>query len=641
MSAAEEPGDGREQDKAAGDLRLPGSVAEIMASPAGPKVGAFFDLDGTLVAGFTAVILTQERLRRRDIGVGELLSMVQAGLNHTLGRIEFEQLINTASSALRGRQLVDLEEIGERLFAQRIESRIYPEMRELVRAHVARGHTVVLSSSALTIQVNPVARFLGIVNMLTNKFETNEDGLLTGGVVKPILWGPGKVAAVQRFAAEHDIDLKDSYFYADGDEDVALMYLVGNPRPTNPEGKMAAVAKRRGWPILKFNSRGGVGLRRQIRTLAGFSTMFPVAAGAVGIGLLTGNRRRGVNFFTSNFSQLLLATSGVHLNVVGKENLTAQRPAVFIFNHRNQVDPVIAGALVRDNWVGVGKKELQNDPIMGTLGKVLDGVFIDRDDPASAVETLHTVEERAKNGLSIVIAPEGTRLDTTEVGPFKKGPFRIAMAAGIPIVPIVIRNAEIVASRNSTTINPGTVDIAVFPPIPVDDWTLDTLPDRIAEVRQLYLDTLKDWPVDELPEVNLYAEEKAAKKAKAQLAKASAKETPAEKAPAKKAAAKKETPAKKAPAKKAPAKKAPAKKVTAKKAPAKKAPAKKVPESAAAKAATPATDTELSAPKPVGEASNPTEIAPEPIAHDGDAQQLGAGRSDAAESSSSRPKGRP
>lgn len=649
MSAAEERG--REQDKAAGDLRLPGSVAEIMASPAGPKVGAFFDLDGTLVAGFTAVILTQERLRRRDIGVGELLSMVQAGLNHTLGRIEFEQLINTASSALRGRQLVDLEEIGERLFAQRIESRIYPEMRELVRAHVARGHTVVLSSSALTIQVNPVARFLGIVNMLTNKFETNEDGLLTGGVVKPILWGPGKAAAVQRFAAEHDIDLKDSYFYADGDEDVALMYLVGNPRPTNPEGKMAAVAKRRGWPILKFNSRGGVGLRRQIRTLAGFSTMFPVAAGAVGVGLLTGNRRRGVNFFTSNFSQLLLATSGVHLNVVGKENLTAQRPAVFIFNHRNQVDPVIAGALVRDNWVGVGKKELQNDPIMGTLGKVLDGVFIDRDDPASAVETLHTVEERAKNGLSIVIAPEGTRLDTTEVGPFKKGPFRIAMAAGIPIVPIVIRNAEIVASRNSTTINPGTVDIAVFPPIPVDDWTLDTLPDRIAEVRQLYLDTLKDWPVDELPEVNLYAEEKAAKKAKAQLAKASAKETPAKKAPAKKAAAKKKTPAKKAPAKKAAAKKAPAKKAaakkaaakkaTAKKAPAKKAPAKTVPESAAAKAATPATDTELPVPKPVGEASNPTEIAPEPIAQDGDAQQLGAGRSDAAESSSSRPKGRP
>ena len=286
------------------------------------------------------------------------------------------------------------------------------------------------------------------------------------------------------------------------------MYLVGNPRPTNPEGKMAAVANRRGWPILKFDSRGSVGLRRQIRTLAGFGSMFPVAAGAVGLGVLTGSRRRGVNFFTSNFSQAVLTATGVHLNVIGRENLTAQRPAVFIFNHRNQVDPIISGALIRDNWVAVAKKELQKDPIMGTLGKLLDGVFIDRDDSAAAVETLHTVEERAKNGLSILMAPEGTRLDTTEVGPFKKGPFRIAMTVGIPIVPIVIRNAEFVASRNSSTINPGTVDVVVFPPIAVDDWTLDTLPERIAEIRQLYLDTLADWPIDEVPEVDLYTEKK-------------------------------------------------------------------------------------------------------------------------------------
>jgi len=532
----------REQ-KPPSDLRLPGSVAEIRASAAGAKIGAFFDLDGTLVAGFTAVILTQERLRRRDMGVGELLSMVQAGLNHTLGRIEFEDLIGKAASALQGRMLSDLEEIGERLFVQRIESRIYPEMRELVRAHVARGHTVVLSSSALTIQVNPVASFLGITNLLTNEFETNEDGQLTGAVQRPILWGPGKAAAVQKFATTNGIDLKDSYFYADGDEDVALMYLVGNPRPTNPEGKMATVAKRRGWPILEFNSRGGVGLRRQLRTLAGFGSMFPVGAGALGMGLLTGSRRRGVNFFTSNFSQLLLATTGVQLNVIGKENLTAQRPAVFTFNHRNQVDPVIAGALVRDNWVGVGKKELEKDPVMGTLGKLLDTVFIDREDPVAAVETLHTVEERAKKGLSIVIAPEGTRLDTTEVGPFKKGPFRIAMAVGIPIVPIVIRNAEIVAARNSTTINPGTVDVAVFPPIPVDDWTLENLPERIAAVRQLYLDTLADWP-DEIPAeppklaAKTTAKKAAAKKtAKKAAPKAAAKKTAKKAAP--KAAAKK------------------------------------------------------------------------------------------------------
>jgi putative phosphoserine phosphatase / 1-acylglycerol-3-phosphate O-acyltransferase len=550
----------RRSRKAARDVRLPGSVAEIMASPPGPKIAAFFDLDGTLVAGFTAVILTQERLRRRDMGVGELISMVTAGLNHQLGRIEFEELIGKASGALRGRPLSDLEEIGERLFNQKIESRIYPEMRELVRAHMARGHTVVLSSSALTIQVGPVARFLGIINTLTNKFETNAEGLLTGDVLKPILWGPGKAAAVQKFAAENDIDLKDSYFYADGDEDVALMYLVGNPRPTNPEGKMAAVARRRGWPILRFTSRGGGGIGSQLRNLAGFGSVVPVAAGAVGIGLLTRSRRRGVNFFTSTWSQLLLAASGVNLNVIGAENLKAQRPAVFIFNHRNQADPVISGALVRDNWVGVGKKELASDPVMGTLGKLLDTAFIDRDDAASAIETLHEVEERAQKGLSIVMAPEGTRLDTTSVGPFKKGAFRIAMAVGIPIVPIVIRNAELVAARDSMTMNPGTVDVAVFPPISVSDWTLDTLPDRIAEVRQLYVDTLADWPVDELPKIGPYRREKKAaprkapRKAASKPAKATAAKATAAKAGAAKAGAAKATPAKAAAAKATPAK---------------------------------------------------------------------------------------
>ena len=98
--------------------RLPGSVAEIEASPEGPKVGAFFDLDGTLVAGFTGVIMTQDRLRRGQMGVGEFIGMVQAGLNHQLGRSEFEDLIGKGARMLHGNSLSDLDELGERLFVQ-------------------------------------------------------------------------------------------------------------------------------------------------------------------------------------------------------------------------------------------------------------------------------------------------------------------------------------------------------------------------------------------------------------------------------------------------------------------------------------------------------------------------------------------
>ncbi|GAB3237004.1 HAD-IB family hydrolase/lysophospholipid acyltransferase family protein [Mycolicibacterium hippocampi] len=535
-----------------GQLRLPGSVAEIHASPPGPEVGAFFDLDGTLVAGFTGVVMTQDRLRRRQMSVGEFVGMVQAGLNHQLGRSEFEDLIGKGARMLRGNSVDEIDELAERLFVQKIVSRIYPEMRELVRAHMNRGHTVVLSSSALTVQVEPVARFLGINNVLSNKFETDDDGLITGEVKRPIIWGPGKARAVQEFAAANEVDLSKSYFYADGDEDVALMYLVGNPRPTNPAGKMAAVAAKRGWPVLRFSSRSGTSPLSQLRTAAGIASMMPIAAGAVGVGLLTRNRRTGVNFFTSMFGRTLLNTIGINLQVLGRENLTAQRPAVFIFNHRNQADPLIAGRLVSDNFTSVGKKELENDPIVGTMGKIMDAAFIDRDDPAKAVEGLKKVEDLARKGLSILIAPEGTRLDTTEVGDFKKGAFRIAMSVGIPIVPIVIRNAEVIAARDSSTFNPGTVDVVVYPPIPVDDWTHENLAERIAEVRGLYMDTLRNWPHDEVPVPDLYKRKKA----------------PAKKAPAKKATAKK------APAKKTAAKKTPAKKTAAKKTPAKKAPAK-------------------------------------------------------------------
>jgi putative phosphoserine phosphatase/1-acylglycerol-3-phosphate O-acyltransferase len=86
------------------------------------------------------------------------------------------------------------------------------------------------------------------------------------------------------------------------------------------------------------------------------------------------------------------------------------------------------------------------------------------------------------------------------VGPFKKGPFRIAMSAGIPIVPIVIRNSESVAGRNASTLNPGTVDVAILAPVSVADWTLDSLSERIEEVRQLYCETLANWPYKPPPE---------------------------------------------------------------------------------------------------------------------------------------------
>ena len=90
-------------DGSAPQLRLPGSVAEVDASPEGPGIGAFFDLDGTLVAGFTAAAHTRDRLLRREVGPGDFLRMTQLAVEYKLGRREIQTLIEGGAGTARGR----------------------------------------------------------------------------------------------------------------------------------------------------------------------------------------------------------------------------------------------------------------------------------------------------------------------------------------------------------------------------------------------------------------------------------------------------------------------------------------------------------------------------------------------------------
>ncbi|MBU3750337.1 MAG: HAD-IB family hydrolase [Mycobacterium sp.] len=244
-------------------------LAQIAAGPAGPAGGAFFDCDGTLVAGFTAVAHAGDRIRRGQARVGEVLGVVEASLRYKLGRMQFERLLVRAAGYLRGESLDELEEIGERLFAEQVVHKVYPLMRQIVEAHRQRGHTLVLSSSALTIHAAPVARALGIPHVLCNTFELDGDGLLTGRIAKPIVWGAQKAAAAQRFSDVNGIELRHSFFYADGDEDAALMRLVGHPRPVNPRPGLTALAAEEQWPVLRISAPGQRGTADALGHLPG------------------------------------------------------------------------------------------------------------------------------------------------------------------------------------------------------------------------------------------------------------------------------------------------------------------------------------------------------------------------------------
>src|SRR3974377_206349 len=92
--------------------RVRGAGAEGAPSPEGPQVGAFFDLDGTLVAGYTVAAVTRDRIRHREVGAGEFLHMTQLALEYRLGRGQFENVIEGAVRSARGRLAEDVEELG-------------------------------------------------------------------------------------------------------------------------------------------------------------------------------------------------------------------------------------------------------------------------------------------------------------------------------------------------------------------------------------------------------------------------------------------------------------------------------------------------------------------------------------------------
>ena len=468
-------------------------LAEIEQAADGPRIGAFFDLDGTLVSGYTAGAFYSERLRRGEIGPSEAARTLAAAVDGGLLGGDSSQLGPIVVAALRGRREDELTELGERLFVQRIAGNIRPEARELVRAHLRKGHTVAVASSATRFQVEPMARDMGIEHVLCTQLET-EAGMLTGALDGPMLWGQPKARAARAFGRQKRIELSRSYAYANGEEDIAFLSAVGRPHAVNPQPKLERLAREQGWPIVQLGEPPRGGIRAAIGTIAGMTALNMAAAAGLGAGLLHGDRRLAANLTSALGFDAALALAGVRLNVIGEEHLWSARPAVFLMNHQSNLDPLVVGALLRRDFTGAGKKEAKYDPRAMLLARAMDAVFLDRSHPDRAKEEMGKLADRLRDGLSVLVAPEGTRTPTPVLAGFKKGAFHLAMQAGVPVVPIVLRNTGELLWRGAKLIQPGTVDVRVLEPIPTDHWTADELDERVAEIRERYVDTIDRWP---------------------------------------------------------------------------------------------------------------------------------------------------
>ncbi len=167
---------------------------EIRNGPSGPKVGALFDLDQTLLAGFSAVSFFWERIVSGRMAPRDMAESLLGTLSFALGRTGFSGMMSATTAAYRGLSESVLEDVGREVFEKHLATQIYPESRALVRAHQEMGHTVAIVSSATRYQADPLARDIGIPHVVCTQLEV-DGGVFTGEVVRPTCWGEGKVVA--------------------------------------------------------------------------------------------------------------------------------------------------------------------------------------------------------------------------------------------------------------------------------------------------------------------------------------------------------------------------------------------------------------------------------------------------------------
>ena len=218
-----------------------------------PRIGAFFDMDKTLLADNSGSLYMKYRYQRGEISGFDLLKGFGAYLQYKMGILDIRNWTKTMMVQFRGQSEAELEQEAIKWVEEMVVQTIYPEAEERVRYHQEQGHVVAIVSGATRFVVRPIAQRLGIEHMLFTRLEV-EQGHFTGRVIEPICFEEGKIYWLQQFIEEHGVDLAKSWFYTDSITDLPLMDIVGHPVAVNPDPFLYRTAVRRRWPVRFFQA---------------------------------------------------------------------------------------------------------------------------------------------------------------------------------------------------------------------------------------------------------------------------------------------------------------------------------------------------------------------------------------------------
>lgn len=196
------------------------------------------------------------------------------------------------------------------------------------------------------------------------------------------------------------------------------------------------------------------------------------------------------------WARTIARAAGMRVVTHGRDAIDTSRSHVYVVNHVSIMDiPAILHAVPDHGFVA--KRELSRVPFFGAAARAVGVVYIDRANRKSAFAAYEEAAQKVREGRSVIVFPEGTRGSTYTLRPFKKGPFVLAIRAGVPIVPVIMHGTIEVTPNGSLNVTPGTVNIHLLDPIATAGLSYDdrdALADRVQSSMIRAMAELYDVP---------------------------------------------------------------------------------------------------------------------------------------------------
>lgn len=206
-----------------------------------------------------------------------------------------------------------------------------------------------------------------------------------------------------------------------------------------------------------------------------------------------------VDQYIEKFWKINFHETFTSLYVVGRENIKPNQPYIFMSNHESWMDFASMFGTIDKSLRMVSKESLVKIPIFGHA--MLDAGFIaiDRQNRRKAILQLQKAKEKLNSGISIWIAPEGTRTRSGNLGEFKKGGFYLALDLNVPIVPVFIDGARKVMPPDSITVYTNkSITVHFMEPIFPNSYERSSIKDLVMKVRNAILERQKGLKNDSL-----------------------------------------------------------------------------------------------------------------------------------------------